>query len=326
MNSVVSIQTIVNENRDKMPGTTAKEITEHCRKFFVGKRVTYKVNLTWVHIATHVNFYDSDYDDPYVVTKSVHQTQTLFVEGINERPDDLCITEDLLNRGQALTSWMSRPMPLVFGTNRSSTYFRNRLCFINSMERMDKAPDEAHPAKPPVKKRQRSKAKQDEEEKEPSEASASTKEEENHIGNIQTIVDEQREHMPTGAATEIMNQCQKAFENPPKLYKVHLSWVYIIAFTLPNEEDCTEPTVQLRTIHQEQTVFAEGVTHSYKEPGFTPEMLHRGKVPIGWMDMQKPIVFGTENGNSLSADTLCLVHAMELVEPPVPNKRGRVEE
>lgn len=332
MNNVVAIQTIVNENRDKMPDSTAKEITEQCRDFFVGKRTNFKVNVTWLDIVTNVNFYDSEYDDPYVVNKVVHQTQTLFVEGLNERPNDLIHTEDLLNRGQAFESWMKRPMPMVFGLSRQGCYVQNRICFINSMERLDKAPDETAGATKPVvasKKRARSKAKPEEEKKEESQEGA-PKEEEDHVAQIQSIVDEQRDQLPTGAATAIMKECQKAFDNQPKLYKVHVSWLKIVPFTSPNEEDCTEPIVTLRHVHKQQTVFAEGVVRNSSSTGYAPEMLHRGQVPKSWLDLEKPIVFGTENGSSFTSDTLCIVHSMELVEPSAPssdpNKRVRSEE
>ena len=338
MNNVVTIQTIVNEHRDKMPASTAQDITEQCRNYFVGKRTNMKVDVTWIHLAHVVNFYDSDYDDPYVVTKAVHQTQTLFVEGLDERPDDLHVTENLLNRGQAFTSWLKSPMPMVFGTNHTDTYKPNRLCFINSVERLDKAPDEPVAAKPVTapKKRARPKAKSEGEtagDDGSGEEDAPKKKEdggeEDCVGKIQSIVDEQRERLPTGAATAIMKECQKAFENQPKLYKVHVSWVHIRPFTSPNDEDCTEPIVTLRYMHQRQTIFAEGVGPR-SSVAYAPELLHRGQVPKSWLDMQKPIVFGTENGSSFTSDTLCLVHSMELVEPSAPssapNKRARSEE
>jgi len=336
MNNVATIQTIVNEHRDKMPASTAQEITEQCRNFFVKKRTNLKVNVTWVHIVYNVNFYDSDYDDPYVVTKAVHQTQTLFVEGLDERPDDLRgATEEILNRGQGFTSWLKRPMPIVWGTNHTDAVRPNRLCFVNSVERLDKAPDEPVATKPVAapKKRSRPKAKSEEETEGggsgEEDAPKRKEEEEDCVSKIQSIVDEQRERLPTGAATAIMKECQQAFEEQPKLYKVDVSWVHIQPFTSPNEEDCTEPLVTIRFMHQRQTIFAEGVGPR-TSVGYAPELLHRGQVPKSWLDCQKPIVFGTENGSSFTSDTLCLVHSMELAEPSAPssapNKRGRSEE
>ena len=42
-----------------------------------------------------------------------------------------------------------------------------------------------------------------------------------HISNIQEIVDENRDSMPTGVAVQVMRECQEAHESFPKLWKIH---------------------------------------------------------------------------------------------------------
>ena len=41
-----------------------------------------------------------------------------------------------------------------------------------------------------------------------------------HIRVIQEVVDAHKEDMPTGVTTRVMEECQKAYNNLPELYKL----------------------------------------------------------------------------------------------------------
>ena len=76
------------------------------------------------------------------------------------------------------------------------------------------------------------------------------------IQTIQTLVDENRESMPTGLAVDLMNECQKAHKSQPKLYK--LTWTVVNANAQVHcEEDDTHAEVQLS--HKTQTLIVEAV-------------------------------------------------------------------
>lgn len=42
-----------------------------------------------------------------------------------------------------------------------------------------------------------------------------------HIRNIQELIDENRESIPTGVATDVMRECQNAYQALPKLWKIY---------------------------------------------------------------------------------------------------------
>ena len=56
-----------------------------------------------------------------------------------------------------------------------------------------------------------------------------------HIRKIQELVDMHKEDMPTGVATDVMEQCQKAYEALPKLWKV----TYICVWVDSDNDLCT---------------------------------------------------------------------------------------
>ena len=47
-----------------------------------------------------------------------------------------------------------------------------------------------------------------------------------HIRTIQELIDEHKQSMPTGVVTDIMKECQEAFEALPKLWKV--TFIHVI--------------------------------------------------------------------------------------------------
>jgi hypothetical protein len=55
-----------------------------------------------------------------------------------------------------------------------------------------------------------------------------------HIREIQEIVDEHKEQLPTGVVTDVMEQCQFAYDALPNLWKI--SYVQVDAFSKNNAE------------------------------------------------------------------------------------------
>ena len=60
-----------------------------------------------------------------------------------------------------------------------------------------------------------------------------------HIRAIQEVVDVHKEIMPTGVTTRVMEECQKAYNELPELYK--LTWTVVDSHThiehVEDEED-----------------------------------------------------------------------------------------
>ena len=50
-----------------------------------------------------------------------------------------------------------------------------------------------------------------------------------HVRQIQEIVDEHKEEMPTGVVTDVMEQCQKAYNAIPNLWKVSYVKIHAVA-------------------------------------------------------------------------------------------------
>ena len=77
------------------------------------------------------------------------------------------------------------------------------------------------------------------------------------IEAIQSLVDEHKEKMPTGVVTDLMKQCQEAFNRKSKLYK--LTWVHVkaVAADVFDDECDYDRTLKVMAIPQMQTSLAE---------------------------------------------------------------------
>ena len=50
-----------------------------------------------------------------------------------------------------------------------------------------------------------------------------------HVRQIQDIMDEHKEEMPTGVVTDVMEQCQKAYNAIPNLWKISYVEIHAVA-------------------------------------------------------------------------------------------------
>ena len=79
-----------------------------------------------------------------------------------------------------------------------------------------------------------------------------------HIRKIQEIVDEHKEQLPTGVVTDVMEQCQKAYNAMPNLWKIH----YVEIDAVAKNRACFDAKVaifeetQNPQLHHWQGVFA----------------------------------------------------------------------
>ena len=98
-----------------------------------------------------------------------------------------------------------------------------------------------------------------------------------HIRNIQELIDENRESLPTALSIDVMRECQKAYEALPKLWKIHYTKVVAIGKNRITEEPKVaiveeEPVRQVRYYWHE-------LLESAKEKALTlaaipPEVYH----------------------------------------------------
>ena len=149
-----------------------------------------------------------------------------------------------------------------------------------------------------------------------------------HIRAIQELVDAQKEAMPTGVVTDVMEQCQKAYEALPKLYQ--LTWTTVTSHA--HVEHAVEDEghfVQVTLSHQTQTLIVEAVDElaDHPQPFLNPrtvsrtrklcagDMPHHGMVLKSWLTLAMPRVH--ECGVS---DSMIVIHS---IVPYEPHKRPR---
>ena len=80
-----------------------------------------------------------------------------------------------------------------------------------------------------------------------------------HVREIQEIIDEHKEQMPTGVVIDILGQCQKAYNAMSNLYKLNWTVVYSHAHVVDVEDEPSFAKVELS--HTKQTLIVEAVDH-----------------------------------------------------------------
>ena len=107
---------------------------------------------------------------------------------------------------------------------------------------------------------------------------------------IQEIVDENREDMPTGVATAIMQSCQDAYHALPKLYKIDTVRVVIQSSELVNYSE---------TIFVEQCSEAEWMDLTYRNCTNFSSVMHSRKMPESALRWKLPFVQSRVLGNKV---------------------------
>ena len=78
-----------------------------------------------------------------------------------------------------------------------------------------------------------------------------------HIRVIQEVVDAHKEDMPTGVTTRVMEECQKAYNESPELYK--LTWTVVDSHSHIEHAEDEEDIACVKLSHKTQTLIVEAV-------------------------------------------------------------------
>ena len=128
------------------------------------------------------------------------------------------------------------------------------------------------------------------------------------IAEIQEIVDENKDQMPTGAATAIMKKCQEAYIALPKLYHLEMVRVKLVDGYLHH----TKETRILEQCSQDEWT---DLTYRYCKSFFS--VLHFCKMPEDALKWPLPDVDSNQFGNQ----TLEVVIIVSIT--PYRGKRSR---
>ena len=136
------------------------------------------------------------------------------------------------------------------------------------------------------------------------------------IRAIQEMVDEHKEEMPTGLVTSVMEECQKAYNSQPKLYK--LTWTMVNSSShIVRPED--EPDfAEVNLSHKTQTLIVEAVDdlpdgeYGGKLPSM--EMPNRGMALAGWVKKSTPFVLMDDDPYA-SKDHMVIIHSIVPYKP-----------
>jgi hypothetical protein len=118
-----------------------------------------------------------------------------------------------------------------------------------------------------------------------------------HVREIQEIIDEHKEQMPTGVVVDIGKRCQKAYNAMSNLYKLNWTVVYSHAHVVDVEDEPSFAKVELS--YRLQTLIVEAVdpgTASTMKLSFG-DMPNHGMVTKSWLGIPTPFVTGNYGTN-----------------------------
>ena len=126
-----------------------------------------------------------------------------------------------------------------------------------------------------------------------------------HICVIQEVVDAHKEDMPTGVTTRVMEECQKAYNEMPELYK--LTWTAVDSHVYHEGGDAC-----VKLSHKTQTLIVDAVDEVPDDPTdglrykmSSLDMPNYGMMLKSWLDFSTPRVL--MNG----ADGMIIIHSIE---------------
>ena len=138
------------------------------------------------------------------------------------------------------------------------------------------------------------------------------------IRAIQEMVDEHKEEMPTGVVHGVMEECQKAYNSQPKLYK--LTWTMVNSSAhiveVQDEPDFAEVNLSYKT----QTLIVEAVDGLHVPDGEyggklrSMEMPNRGMVLASWVNLSTPFVLMNDEPYA-SKDHMVIIHSIVPYKP-----------
>ena len=141
-----------------------------------------------------------------------------------------------------------------------------------------------------------------------------------HIQAIQELIDQNKESIPTGVATDVMKECQAAYRTLPKLYK--LTWTTVDSHTHVDRYD-DDWTARVKLDAKTQTLIVEAVDHLPDHPTMGAPakmsacaMPHHGMVLASWLKISTPGIICCDHRD----DSMVFLHS---IVPYEPRKRAR---
>ena len=137
-----------------------------------------------------------------------------------------------------------------------------------------------------------------------------------HVRAIQEMVDDNKEEMPTGVVTGVMEECQKVYNVMSNLYKLH--WTVVNSHAHAHMDDNEGPCAQVELSHTTQTLIVEAVDYNYynKSALCARHMPNHGMVLESWLNESFPFVIHGAD------DNMIIIHS---IVPYNPHKRSREE-
>ena len=141
-----------------------------------------------------------------------------------------------------------------------------------------------------------------------------------HIRVIQEVVDAHKEDMPTGVTTRVMEECQKAYNELPALYK--LTWTVVDSHAHVDHVEDEEDIARVKLSHKTQTLIVEAVDGLPDHPVYgvpTSKMIAHDMPDYGmmlksWLKLSMPRVM------YMGEDSMRIFHS---IVPYEPRKRRR---
>ena len=136
-----------------------------------------------------------------------------------------------------------------------------------------------------------------------------------HIRAIQEVVDVHKEIMPTGVTTRVMEECQKAYNESPELYK--LTWTVVDSHAHVEHVEDEEDIANVKLSHKTQTLIVEAVNEVPDHPVYgvcALDMPNYGMIHESWVEIPMPRVM------YMGEDSVRIIHS---IVPYEPRKRRR---
>ena len=134
-----------------------------------------------------------------------------------------------------------------------------------------------------------------------------------HVRAIQEMIDDNKEEMPTGVVTGVMEECQKVYNVMSNLYK--LNWTVVKTHAQVHMDEDEPPFAQVELSHTTQTLIVEAVERGVIGQGpCAREMPNHGMMLKSWLGITTPFVTGGNN--------MVIIHS---IVPYNPHKRSREE-
>ena len=135
-----------------------------------------------------------------------------------------------------------------------------------------------------------------------------------HIRVIQGVVDAHKEDMPTGVTARVMEECQKAYNEMPELYK--LTWTAVDSHVYHEEDNAC-----VKLSHKTQTLIVDAVdevpgdpTHGLRYKMSSLDMPNYGMIHKSWLEIPMPRVM------YMGEDSMRIIHS---IVPYESRKRTR---